>query len=129
MATSWCIYVGNAATENLRIGRSVHTWGVQELKHIEGLAVGDTVLFVFDIASRYTPPPKGYPRVRTAKEFEGSATSVIYARVTSAPHRSESQLWPDKLYPYRFEFEETAEERDVLFQTPLVDEATIEANP
>ena len=127
MVTNWCIYVGNAATENLKIGRSVRTWGVDELKNIKGLAVGDTVLFVFDITSRYTPPPRGYPRVRTAKDFEGSATSVIHARVTLAPHRSESQLWPDKLYPYRFEFEETAEERDVSFQTPTFDAATIDA--
>ena len=68
----WCVYVGRGAARNFEIARSTGTWGADAKDKFEGVRQGDALLFVHDLTSDASPPPRGFPRVQLAY-FRGTA--------------------------------------------------------
>jgi hypothetical protein len=122
----WCVYVGRGAAGNLEIARSTGTWGADAENKFEGVKQGDSLLFVHDLTSDASPPPRGFPRVRLA-DFRGTAKLLVWGTVSTEVFEDHSPRWPDDSYPHRFRFEETNESRDVAFNTETFPQNVVDA--
>tara|TARA_R110002012_G_C11646609_1_gene611088 strand:- start:34 stop:336 length:303 start_codon:yes stop_codon:yes gene_type:complete len=85
-------------------------WGVHDKKKntIQNVEKGDLVAFVYSISwiKAEGTPPKGFSRVSEEKVelFRGIVKKVIFGTVTKTYYESHSQVWPDDIYPHRFDF-------------------------
>lgn len=111
----WGIYVGKAAAGNFAAARANKVWGADDPRKFVDILEGDRVVFVHDVASNLSPPPRGFPRVGTAVEFACTAKTIVYAEVTRAPYHSTEKVWSDDTYPARFNIKEIDTEDDSVF--------------
>jgi hypothetical protein len=109
----WCIYAGRSAATNLELARESGVWGADRKAKFEGIMKGDAVWFVHDLASDASPAPDGFPRTKL-REFRGIAKLAVLGKVVSDVFEDSSPVWPDGAYPYRFNFEETHEDHEVV---------------
>ena len=99
----YCVYVSDNSVGNFRIGIQKLIWGGKTPAKFLPLKRGDFVLFVSGLKSLNKAP--GFPRV-TLDKFNGVSKETVLARVTAdAYEEHDTTVWPDDLYPYRFNFE------------------------
>ncbi|MGN2612511.1 HNH endonuclease [Aliivibrio fischeri] len=132
----WAIYVSDKPHSriNFPIGMNNGIWGVHEAKKntIVDVQEGDLVVFVYSISwlkAEGTPPP-GFSRVGKDKLdlFRGVVQSITFGKVTKSHYESHSTVWPDDVYPNRFEFEITEKrEGNVFFGTEFFNPEFVEA--
>lgn len=109
MAT-WVIYVPAKSHSkiNFDIGLSSSIWGVHDSKKDSIVKVkrGDSVVFVHAISwlGELGEMPKGFSRVPDYHDFKGIVKQIVIGSVTEPYYQSQAQVWPDDIYPHRFEF-------------------------
>lgn len=132
----WVVYVSDKPHSriNFPIGMSAGVWGVHDNKKnsVKEVKNGDLVAFVYAISwlKAEGSPPRGFSRISAEKikDFRGIVQKIIIGRVSKSYYYAEQPVWPDDLYPHRFEFEIIKEEvGGVLFGTEFYNEAFVEA--
>ncbi|EIF8963174.1 HNH endonuclease [Vibrio parahaemolyticus] len=132
----WAIYVSDKPHSriNFPIGVNQGIWGVKESKKetVTDIKEGDLVAFVYSISwlKAEGQAPKGFSRVGKDQihNFRGLVQSITIGRVTKAYYQSSSYVWPDDVYPHRFEFDIVEVYDDhVYFGTEFFNEEFVEA--
>ena len=117
----WCVYVGQKAKLNYKIGFDNGVWGQKSIfksSRLREIQEGDTVYFFHDI-KRLTPPEgnekEGNLRIKLVDyaRLGGFAREVKVCKVTKGFYENTSSIWPDDVYPYRYDFEEIQTMKDV----------------
>lgn len=110
--TSWAIYVSTKAHLNVQVALESKIWGFSRSNlGWKSLKKDDIVYLAYDLTwpKEAGTVPKGFPRIATSNLnldwFVCGLKALYRVRLTSDPYYSEFSVWPDKLYPYRFEFE------------------------
>lgn len=110
----WLVYVGGNKDilPNYRLGMSKGIWGFNHLPKEDAqfwdVSEGDTILFAHKM---YWPKEKGkspgwFPKFcSNVDEFICNLTELVVAKVTKSAYETDTPIWPDKPYPYRFNFE------------------------
>lgn len=106
------LYVARSGLPNFEIGRRKSVWGAREKGRLADARPGDRLFFAASM-SRLHADARGYPRVGTAREFEGVAAFVCWATVTSEQYIDHAEVWPDDAYPSRVAVDFDTPERDV----------------
>ena len=100
MATSsprlYAVYVSKNAGANFRTALLSGVWGVKSPKLMPDLRAGDVIYFAHEINA--LRKVRGYPRVKTPKDFEGTARSFVVGQVVRAKYTSETAVWRDATY-------------------------------
>ncbi|HHC7144757.1 hypothetical protein ACSTHQ_01420 [Vibrio parahaemolyticus] len=109
-------------------------WGVKDDKRdtVESVKQGDLVAFVYAISwlKAEGKAPKGFSRVSKDQlhNFRGIVKSIVLGRVSKSYHQSSVEVWPDEVYPHRFDFEIIESHDDnVLFGTEFFNCEFVEA--
>lgn len=132
----WAVYVSDKPHSriNFPIGMNNGIWGVHESKKKTVIDVkeGDVVAFIYSISwlKAEGTPPKGFSRVSkdNLDLFRGVVQSITFGKVTKAYYESHDSVWPDDIYPHRFEFEITNKyEGNVFFGTEFFSDEFVEA--
>ncbi|MBS9848183.1 HNH endonuclease [Vibrio alginolyticus] len=132
----WAIYVSDKphSRVNFPIGINQGIWGVKESKKdtVTDIKEGDLVVFVYSISwlKAEGKAPKGFSRVGKDQihNFRGVVQSITIGKVTKAYYSSLSKVWPDDVYPHRFEFDIIEVHNDnVYFGTEFFNEEFVEA--
>lgn len=106
----WVVYVGKKASKNFEIGLKNKVWGHKTIfstVNTDNIRKGDTLYFVHHLTQMKDDEGKkvpGFPRV-DAKYYYGSIAALVKARVTCDFYENHTKVWPDDLYPNRYEFE------------------------
>jgi len=122
----WCIYVGKSHLENFRIGLKAGTWGFPFQPDASDFEQGDRVLFFHHCSSEQRPVPPGFPRVGGPEDFTGVAKYAVEAQVSKSLYQTQEHLWPDDVFPFRFDFEQIGEIQDLRFPGDLFGEDLME---
>lgn len=109
----WAVYISDKPHSriNFPIGISQGIWGVKESKKdtVTKIKEGDLVAFVYSISwlKAEGKAPKGFSRVGKDQlhNFRGMVQSITIGKVTKDYYSSSSQVWPDDIYPHRFNFD------------------------
>jgi len=123
---TWCIYVPAKGHENFRIGLDNNIWGFKN--KFDSLNKGDKVYFAHGIHSNLTPVPPGFPKfIKNAEDFSGRLDSLVEAIITNDMFYDENEVWPDNIYPDRFNFKTTNELSNIDFSLNSYDKKFIDA--
>ncbi|MCX2758979.1 HNH endonuclease [Vibrio sp. Sgm 22] len=132
----WAIYVSDKPHSriNFPIGINQGTWGVKESKKdtVTEIKEGDFVAFVYSISwlKAEGKAPKGFSRVGKEQlhNFRGVVQSITIGKVSRGYFQSSSEVWPDDIYPHRFEFDIIeVHDGNVYFGTEFFNEEFVEA--
>ncbi|OBT02704.1 hypothetical protein A9257_20800 [Vibrio cyclitrophicus] len=132
----WAVYISDKPHSriNFPIGMNRGIWGVKENKKgtVTGIEEGDLVAFVYSISwlKAEGKAPKGFSRVGKEQlhNFRGVVQSITIGKVNKSYYASSSEVWPDDVYPHRFEFDivETYD-NSVYFGTEFFNDEFVEA--
>ncbi|MCF6458356.1 HNH endonuclease [Pseudoalteromonas sp. MMG024] len=104
----WIVYVPKSARSNLEIGLSKGVWGHKAIfstVKTKDVAIGDTLYFIEYLQLLQTEDldkVRGFPRV-DAKHYNGVIHSLVKCEITSQMYYSENTVWPDDIYPHRYD--------------------------
>jgi 5-methylcytosine-specific restriction protein A len=128
----WVIYVAEATTKNLEIGLQKGVWGHKKIfstVNTENIKKGDTLYFVHHLTLMKDEDGKsvpGFPRVG-ADYYNGAIATLIKADVTSDFYTDESPVWPDAIYPNRYNFKEVETYKNIPFGEEFFSREFVEA--
>ena len=132
----WAVYVSDKPHSriNFPIGMEYGIWGVKDSKKdtIINVKEGDFIAFVYSISwlKAEGKAPKGFSRVSKdhLNNFRGVVQSITIGKVSKPYYESSSEVWPDDIYPHRFNFNiiETYD-NNVYFGTEFFNEEFVEA--
>ncbi|WP_050550074.1 HNH endonuclease [Vibrio sp. OY15] len=106
----WVVYLGKSAAKNFEIGLRNKVWGHKTIfstVNTNKIKRGDTLYFVHYLTQMKDEKGKavpGFPRV-DAKYYYGSIAMLVKVRITKDFYQDTAKVWPDDLYPNRYEFE------------------------
>jgi 5-methylcytosine-specific restriction protein A len=130
---NWCIYVGSKASQNFEIGKQSLTWGhktIFEGCEIADLKVGDRLFFchyIRQIVSYDLPTKSGFPRVPVQEMF-GVVQEITEVEITKPLYFDDiTSIWPDDIYPHRFQFKILTTVKNVEFGPDVVSPAFLTA--
>lgn len=132
----WAVYISDKPHSkiNFPIGMNQGIWGVKESKKdtITNIKEGDIVAFVYAISwlKAEGRAPKGFSRVSKDQlhNFRGIVQSITIGKVTKSYYESHTEVWPDDVYPHRFEFDIIeVHDNNVYFGTEFFNEEFVEA--
>lgn len=132
---TWVIYVAGISKKNYDIGKQYETWGIKKLVKnslFVNIKAGDDVIFIHNITrpkNIFPDKVPGFPRVNlnNFKKFEGLATEITLAKVTNDYSYGNETIWPDDIYPHRFNFQIKETQKNVLFTIEEVGEPLIKS--
>jgi 5-methylcytosine-specific restriction endonuclease McrA len=118
----WHIYSGAASRANFSIAMNREIWGAK-YDFFSELISGDTVFFHHAISANRKPAPRGFPKYCTFDEFTGILESVTEVVLTSDSYISDTRIWLDDDYPYRFNFKIISKEKQVILNDSTISES------
>lgn len=118
----WVIYVGIKPhlTSNYKLSRLHKVWGFNPLqskaKDIWQLKVNDIVYFAHGVSwlRELGPCPPGFPRFLPRLDtFQYNFRELLQVKVTSPVFEDHRPIWENETYPFRFEYTEVNNHRDL----------------
>jgi len=130
----WVVYVPGAKAQlNYAIGKEKGIWGLKKItekSQIRNIQIGDQIIFVKEVKWQpYNGPvPNGFPKfLKNEQDFKGIASEIVIGNITKGYYQDMSSVWPDSIYPHRFNFEINEQTANVLFNTEEFDSGLIRA--
>jgi 5-methylcytosine-specific restriction protein A len=131
----WCVYVGQRAEGNYQIGFENGVWGQKAIfknSKLREVKEGDRVYFFHDI-KRLTPAvgkeKAGNLRIKLEnyRLLGGYARQIKVCVVTRGFYEDSQIIWPNDIYPYRYDIELLETKNNILLGTEFQSDSVIKA--